>query len=289
MPTGTTNGDWRADVRTTRFGGGRRVIEHWENSLLTEACGGPALPDGIVHPIHLFHVPIEGAGVSIAELFSLVRAEGPDRVGLVSYEWAWQHPLREGVEYQCEGGIVGFDAVVDHSSSHDELVFAIDVSAAGQPVARVTNTWHIWRGAGARPAKGPTALRPTGPGASIDRWVMPDVRAERMRTTAAVLRDPNPVHWDVDAARGRGRDGHVVNQGPLNVGYLANMLMAWQGPECLRRLTVHFPGRVFDGDHVTANGVVVATDGDLATCEVWLERPDGSQPVIGTAVVEMAR
>ncbi len=279
--------DWRAAVRATPFSGGRRVIEHWENFLLTEACGGPPLPDGLAHPVHLFHVPIEGAGVSIAELFSLARAEGPDRVGLVSYDWEWQQPLREDIEYRCDGGIVGFSQRADDPLPFDELAFAIDLTAAGEPVARVTTTWHIWRGTADLPSKSAAEPRPTSPGVAIDPWVMPDVRAERMRTMAAILRDPNPVHWDVEAARGRGRAGHVVNQGPLNVGYLTNMLMAWQGPECLRRLAVRFPGRVFDGDHVTAKGIVVATDGDLATCEVWLERPDGSQPVVGTAVVEM--
>ncbi|NNE74246.1 MAG: hypothetical protein HKN26_11325, partial [Acidimicrobiales bacterium] len=34
------------------------------------------------------------------------------------------------------------------------------------------------------------------PGDEIPEWVMPSVRPERMRTTAAILRDPNPVHWD---------------------------------------------------------------------------------------------
>ena len=33
-------------------------------------------------------------------------------------------------------------------------------------------------------------------GDSIPEWVMPEVSAARMRTMAAILRDPNPVHWD---------------------------------------------------------------------------------------------
>ena len=81
----------------------------------------------------------------------------------------------------------------------------------------------------------------------------------------------------------------MINQGPLNVGYVTNMLMAWQGPTCVRRLTLRFPGPVFDGDHITARGVVTEVDGDTATCEVWLERPDGSRPIEGTAVVVVSR
>jgi acyl dehydratase len=123
----------------------------------------------------------------------------------------------------------------------------------------------------------------------VPAWVMPDVRAERMRTTSAIHRDPNPVHWDPEAARSRGLDGKVINQGPLNVGYLVNMLMAWRGPTCLRRLRVGFAGRIYDGDHVTARGVVTAVDLDasLVTCDVWLEKADGARPLPGVAVVAL--
>ena len=36
-------------------------------------------------------------------------------------------------------------------------------------------------------------------GDRIPEWVMESVSAERMRTMAAILRDPNPLHWDRDA------------------------------------------------------------------------------------------
>jgi acyl dehydratase len=127
-------------------------------------------------------------------------------------------------------------------------------------------------------------------GDEVPEWVMDHVRADRMRLTSAIHRDPNPVHWDPESTRSRGLDGRVINQGPLNVSYLANMLMAWRGPACLRRLTVEFHGRLYDGDHVTARGVVTAVDAEArtATCDVWLERLDGSRPVVGTAVVSSA-
>ncbi len=54
-----------------RFAGGRYRIEHWENWLLTDCTGRDPLPDGLVHPIVLFHVPILGVGTSITELFEL--------------------------------------------------------------------------------------------------------------------------------------------------------------------------------------------------------------------------
>mgnify|MGYP001822074637 FL=1 len=53
-----------------------------------------------------------------------------------------------------------------------------------------------------------------------------------MRTMAALLRDPNPLHWDRDAVAalplGFGR--RTINQGPLGLGYMVNMLHAWARP-----------------------------------------------------------
>lgn len=114
------------------------------------------------------------------------------------------------------------------------------------------------------------------------------VDPQRMKTMAAILRDPYPIHWDRDATAALGLGGRTVNQGPLNLGYIANMLMAWAGDDAIRRLTVEFHSRVLDGDAVVANGVVdsvTATDsGWTATCSVWLERgPD--RVVSGTAEV----
>jgi len=129
----------------------------------------------------------------------------------------------------------------------------------------------------------------TAVGDEIPAWRMAEVRAEPMQTMAALLRDPNPVHWDRASTHSRGLEGRLVNQGPINVGYLANMLMQWQGPTCIRRLKVQFPDRVLDGDEVNARGVVTGVDSDTALCEVWLERPDGSRPVVGQATVQLSR
>ena len=135
-----------------------------------------------------------------------------------------------------------------------------------------------------------TAGHPVVVGQAIPSWTMRDVDAARMKTMAALLRDPYPVHWDRAANERLGLHGRVINQGPLNVGYIANMLIAWAGPACVRRLTLSFAKPVLDGDTVTARGVVTALDTDdgepTATCEVWLER-DGERVVSGTAVVAL--
>jgi acyl dehydratase len=128
-------------------------------------------------------------------------------------------------------------------------------------------------------------------GDRIPEWTLNCVTPERMRTVAAIFRDPNPIHWDREFSERVGLSGRVVNQSPVNLGYLVNMLLAWAGPTSLRRLRVEFPLPVFDGDRVTAGGVVKALRSEagreLAECDVWLDREDGQRAVQGLAVVEI--
>jgi acyl dehydratase len=142
---------------------------------------------------------------------------------------------------------------------------------------------------GVAPMSSPADVQP---GDDIPPWTMPFVDPARMRTMAAILRDPYPVHWDREANAAIGLGGRVINQGPLNLGYVVNMLLDWAGPACVRRLSVSFGRPVLDGDQVTARGRVVSVtedDGErLATCEVWLDR-DGEAVVTGTAIVALDR
>lgn len=127
-------------------------------------------------------------------------------------------------------------------------------------------------------------------GFEIPEWTMDDVDPNRMKTMAAILRDPYPVHWDRASVAALGLGERVINQGPLNLSYITNMLLAWQGPTCVRRLQVAFGRPVLDHDRVTAAGTVISIeriDGETrAHCEVRLVR-DGKNVVTGTAVVAL--
>ena len=136
-------------------------------------------------------------------------------------------------------------------------------------------------------------------GDSIPEWVMESVSAEKMRTMAAILRDPNPLHWDRDAVARLpvvdtlpfklGR--RTINQGPLGLGYIINMLHAWMGPECVKRFHITFPQVVLDEDHVIARGTITALREDdgmqLADCDVWLEHPERGVLLKGHATVQL--
>jgi len=129
-------------------------------------------------------------------------------------------------------------------------------------------------------------------GDTIPPWHLEHVSEARMRLLAAILRDPNPIHWDRAEVAQRGLGDRLINQGPTNVGYLCNALLAWAGHDSLRFLTVRFTSNVFDGDEVTASGEVVTVDRSgpepLATCTMWLDRGDGTRAVEGTATVSLA-
>jgi acyl dehydratase len=129
-------------------------------------------------------------------------------------------------------------------------------------------------------------------GSHIPEWRLDSVSPQRMQLLAAILRDPNPIHWDREEVAKRGLGDRLINQGPTNLGYITNMLMAWAGPACLRQLDVRFTANVFDGDRVVAGGVVTGVrheNGErLVDCEVWLDRAEGTRAVSGNATVALA-
>ena len=127
-------------------------------------------------------------------------------------------------------------------------------------------------------------------GDKIPQWEMKSVSAQRMATMAAILRDPNPIHWDrdvVDSMFGIGK--RTINQGPLGLSYMINMLHCWSGENSIKRIKMGFPvPLVLDGDHVIAKGEVTAVrpegQGQLVECNIWLEK-EGERLLDGTATI----
>jgi len=135
-----------------------------------------------------------------------------------------------------------------------------------------------------------TTAAPVEVGTELPPYEIPSVSAEKMKTMAALLSDPTPIHWDVATLRALGMGDRPVNQGPLNMGYVMNAVTAWAGgPRSLRRLRVRFLGTVLAGQHLRVRGTVTALreeDGvRLADCDVVLEVEGGDPAVSGTATV----
>ncbi|QFU75140.1 hypothetical protein EY643_05460 [Halioglobus maricola] len=128
-----------------RFAGGNYRLEHWENVLLTGCTGADLLPDGLAHPVALFHLPITGSGTSIAEMFALGQAESDLSIMIESYDWEIFEPLREEQDYRVEGCIASAERCNEGEREYDRIQFVFDVSEEGRPVARSTITWHYTR------------------------------------------------------------------------------------------------------------------------------------------------
>ena len=128
------------------------------------------------------------------------------------------------------------------------------------------------------------------PGEELTPLVIESVSTEAMKTVAALLRDPNPIHFDVESVRSLGMGDQPVNQGPNNMAYVVSMLSRYAGgPEQVRRLRVRFLGNVLGGDRLVARGRVTSVGEELgehvAEIEVWLERAEDDRVLEGTATV----
>ena len=278
------------EIRAFRFPGGRYTIAHWENFLLTDCTTSPQLANGLAHPVNLFHVSILGAGVNITELFAVCGAEGPGTVGLDGYDWEFFSPLHIDTEYVVQGSIIEWEHRLDEQDNpFDSMRFAIELSAADDTsnlIARATNTWRFRRSETSAPHLPTPEVRTNDRGETIPSFAVESVDAQRMKTMAAILRDPYRVHWDREATTAMGLGGRVINQGPLNLSYIVNALHGHAGEGCIRRLTVSFHRPVFDGDHVVAGGRVVGGDGRV---DIWLERHRAETTEIvvsGTALID---
>jgi acyl dehydratase len=130
-------------------------------------------------------------------------------------------------------------------------------------------------------------------GTQVPPFVVDAVPVEAMKTVAALLHDPNPIHFDPDAVAALRMGDRQVNQGPTNMAYVTNMLVAWAGDAAaVRGLRVRFLGNVFAGDRLEARGVVKGVREEngtrLVDLDVWLQRSDEDRVLDGSAVVALS-
>jgi hypothetical protein len=67
------------------------------------------------------------------------------------------------------------------------------------------------------------------------------------------------------------------------------MLQLWSGPRSIRSLRARFTSNVFEGENVSAQGVITSVQDTggvrLVDLQVWLEKSDGTKAVEGSAQV----
>lgn len=127
-------------------------------------------------------------------------------------------------------------------------------------------------------------------GDALPERVVERVDPEKMKILAALLRDPNMIHLDPAASEQVGLGHRLVNQGPINLGYVHTLLVEWAGGvDRVRASAFRLLGNVYGGERVVAGGRVLAVGAaGLVECEVWLDavRAEGRVRVVsGTATV----
>jgi acyl dehydratase len=126
-------------------------------------------------------------------------------------------------------------------------------------------------------------------GYQLPPLVIDAIDAEKMKLMAALLRDPNPIHFDVERVQELGMGDRVVNQGPSNLSYLLNMVTRWSGGvPTLRSVSVRFLGNVFAGDRLECVGRVTAVDTEAGLVTLDVAANVGDRPVLQGSVVVSA-
>ena len=124
-------------------------------------------------------------------------------------------------------------------------------------------------------------------GDALPPFVIESVSPDAMKDWAVFLADPNPIHLDVEVVKAKGLGDKVINQGPINVAYMMNMLMAAFPGGRIESMDSRFLDNVYAGDKVVASGTVTAVEGDRIDCAFTLDAEGRGTVNSGTATVRI--
>lgn len=125
-------------------------------------------------------------------------------------------------------------------------------------------------------------------GQDLPPFVVEAVDTEAMKQWAVFLADANPIHLDVEAVKAMGLGDRVINQGPINVAYMMNLLIkAFPGGR-IEAMTTRFIDNVYGGERIVANGRIEAIDGNRITCAITLDSTDRGAVCSASATVILA-
>ena len=130
-----------------------------------------------------------------------------------------------------------------------------------------------------------TAASTIKPGDALPPFVIESVSPDAMRDWSVFLADPNPIHLDVKVVKAKGLGDKRINQGPINVAYMMNMLMA-AFPGChIQSMDSRFLDNVYEGDRAVASGEVTTVEGNRVSCDLKLDVDGRGTVNAGTATI----
>jgi hypothetical protein len=136
--------DLRERLVGHRFPGGMVTLEPYEAWLGHDAMRSPTTDPGtdVLDPLWILVVGLRGMGTDIAGVIALAGSRPADGVLFGELELRQHAPLHSGVEYAVTGGI---DDVTRREGRRagvfDTVVFALELSTAGEPVAGLTSSF----------------------------------------------------------------------------------------------------------------------------------------------------
>ena len=122
-------------------------------------------------------------------------------------------------------------------------------------------------------------------GDSLPPFVVESASPDAMKAWAVFLADPNPIHLDVDVVKAKGLGDRVINQGPMNVAFMINMLMAAFPGATIEAMDSRCLDNVYGGEQVTAQGTISAVEGNRIACEFTLDVDGRGTVNSGTATL----
>jgi acyl dehydratase len=133
------------------------------------------------------------------------------------------------------------------------------------------------------------ATREIQVGEKLEPFVIESVDPEPMKTMAAILQDPNPIHLDAKITRELGLGDQPVNQGPTNLTWLTECVQRFAGgADRLVTLKVRFLGNVLGGERFECGGTVSAVDHRAGLAELEVSATSNGRPALGgTAVIKI--
>ena len=120
-------------------------------------------------------------------------------------------------------------------------------------------------------------------GDGLPAYVIDCVDTKAMRQWSRFLADPNPIHLDPEAVRAKGLGDRVINQGPINVAYMMNCVLAAFPGSRIENMTSRFLDNVYGGERLVAQARVESVERNRITCSISLQSED--RGTVNSAVV----
>lgn len=116
-------------------------------------------------------------------------------------------------------------------------------------------------------------------GNKLNPHVIDGVSRESMQLVAALMDDPNPIHFDHASLASLDLGDRLITQGPIAIGFLLTMIAKNMGrADSVVHSNARFLDSIFEGDRVECTGEIIAIDSEhrLATlaCKASVAKKD---------------